>query len=261
MTYLRAAVNQSGVQDVFDYHLPEALEGRVSPGMLVVVPFGSRRVQAIVLELVETPSVPQTRPVEAVLDDLPVVTAAQIALARELARETLSPISACLALMLPPGVKKQADTLYHLLPVKEDEQQRPLSDFQQRVVNLLEKRGDLRGRQLAAAFPHQNWKASVQALVRRGRVQASPVLAAPTARAKVVRTAQLAVPPEEAVAQMDSLGRGNAGERRAAMLRFLIDEKVPVNVSWAYAASGGNSQDLRRMEEICKRCVHDSEEF
>ena len=249
MTYIRAAVNQHGVHDVFDYHLPEELEGQVSPGMLVVVPFGSRRVQAVVLELADTTSVQQTKAVEVVLDPLPVVTTAQISLAREMAHETLAPISACLELMLPPGVKKQADTLYHLLPPKEEKNDRPLSDFQERIIALLEKRGDLRGRQLATAFPHQNWKSSVQALMRRGRVQARPVLAAPTARAKIVRTAQLAVPPEQAVAAMDDLGRGQAGERRAAMLRFLIDEKVAVNVSWVYAASGGNMTDLRRLEE------------
>ncbi len=249
MKYIRAAVNQRGVQDVFDYHLPEELAGQVSPGMLVVVPFGSRRVQAVVLELTDTAAVLHTKAVEAVLDPIPVVTAAQIDLAREMAAETLSPISACLELMLPPGVKKQADTLYHLLPAKEEEKERPLSDFQERIVALLEKRGDLRGRQLSAAFPHQNWKASVGALMRRGRVQAQPVLAAPTARAKVVRTVQLAVAPQQALAGMDDLGSGKAGERRQAILRFLLDELAPVNVSWAYAASGGNSQDLRRLEE------------
>ena len=166
-----------------------------------------------------------------------------------MAFETLSPISACLELMLPPGVKKQADTLYHLLPSKEDEKERSLSDFQERIVALLEKRGDLRGRQLAAAFPHQNWKSAVGALMRRGQVQAQPVLAAPTARAKTVRTVELAVSPQQALTEMDNLGSGKAGERRQAILRFLLDELVPVNVSWAYAASGGNLQDLRRLEE------------
>ena len=249
MKYIRAAVNQRGVQDVYDYHLPEELEESVSPGMLVVVPFGTRRVQAVVLELAETTDVQQTKAVEAVLDPIPVVTAAQISLAQAMAFETLSPISACLELMLPPGVKKQADTLYHLLPAKEEEKERSLSDFQERIVALLEKRGDLRGRQLAVAFPHQNWKSAVGALMRRGQVQAQPVLAAPTARAKTVRTVELAVSPQQALTEMDNLGSGKAGERRQAILRFLLDELVPVNVSWAYAASGGNLQDLRRLEE------------
>ena len=68
MKYIRAAVNQRGVQDVYDYHLPEELEESVSPGMLVVVPFGTRRVQAVVLELAKTTDVQQTKAVEAVLD-------------------------------------------------------------------------------------------------------------------------------------------------------------------------------------------------
>ncbi|MCD4671201.1 MAG: primosomal protein N' [Anaerolineaceae bacterium] len=248
MNYIRVAVNQPGVQGVFDYHLPENLEGRISPGMLVVVPFGSRRVQAIVLERVDTPAVMKTKPVEALLDPQPVVTTAQIDLAHVLARETLAPLSACLELMLPPGVKQQADILYHLME-KEDGDKRPLTDLQEKIVALLAKRGDLRGRQVAAAFPHQNWKSSMQALVRRGQVQTKPVLSPPTVRPKMVRTVQLACSPEQALARMDDLGSGKAGERRQAILRFLIDERVPVNVSWAYASSGGNLQDLSRLAE------------
>lgn len=56
--------------------------------------------------------------------------------------------------MLPPGLAQQADTLYHrndplpaygVLPVT-----------QQKALNLLVERGDLRGAPLEALLPHLN---------------------------------------------------------------------------------------------------------
>jgi primosomal protein N' (replication factor Y) len=261
MNYIRVAVHQPGVQDAFDYHLPAELEGQVTSGMLVVVPLGTRRVQAVVLKQVDTPAVPETRAVEAVLDPLPVVTPAQIELAQTLAHETMSPLSACLEIILPPGVKQQADSLFHLIQKEDEIEEKPLTGLQQRILALLAERGDLRGRQLAAAFAHQNWKAAMQTLVRRGQVQSRPVLLPPTVRPKVVRTVQLAVSPVQAEAQMDNLGRGEAGERRQAILRFLIGEPWPVNVSWAYASSGGNLQDLHRLADMGLVTLGESEEF
>jgi primosomal protein N' (replication factor Y) len=46
---------------------------------------------------------------------------------------------------------------------------------------------------------------------------------------------------------MDDLGRKGAQtrERREAILQYMLEEPGPVDVSWVYAASGGNLQDLR----------------
>lgn len=261
MNYVRVAVHQPGVEGVFDYHLPDELADQVRAGMLVVVPFGSRRVQAVVLEEVSTPAVPETKAVEALLDPQPVVTPAQIALARALASETLAPLSACVALMLPPGMKQQADMLYYLLPPPAQDQ-KPLSSLQQRIVALLTERGDLRGRQLAASFAHQNWKAAVQALIKRKRVQARPVLLPPGVRPKLVRTVQLACAPAQASTYAaEDLGRGQAGKRRRTILQFLMDEPWPVNVSWVYASSGGSLPDLVSLAEKGLVMLGESEEY
>ena len=106
--FVEIAVNVPHVSGVFHYHLPAELEGRVDRGHLVTVPFGKQMVQGVVLSVVDAPSVPQTRPVEALLDPQPVVTGAQIELARHLSEVTLTPLSVCLALMLPPGLSQLA---------------------------------------------------------------------------------------------------------------------------------------------------------
>ena len=93
MTYLQIAVHVPQVTGTFDYHLPPALEGQVQPGCLVTVPFGQQTVQGIVIGEVEVPAVADTRPVESLLDPVPAVTPAQIALAQHLAEATLAPLA------------------------------------------------------------------------------------------------------------------------------------------------------------------------
>ncbi len=175
--------------------------------------------QGIVLRLLSQTPVKETRPVLSVLDPQPVVTPAQIELAGWMADETLSPLASCFTPMLPPGLGKQSDILYHLNiePGKLDE--KAVSPTQLRLVRLLEHRGDLRGRQIENALPHQAWKAAARALNRRGWLVTRTILLPPSVRPKVVKTVQLACTPEEAEARLDSLGRAGTKvlERRQAI--------------------------------------------
>jgi primosomal protein N' (replication factor Y) len=248
--YAQVAVNVPQVSGAFDYAIPAEMAGEIVPGCLVVVPFGRQTVQGIVLHRMEEPSVPDTRLIQALLDPQPVITAQQMRLAGWLAEQALAPLSACLELMLPPGLSQQADTLYRLAGSPAAGQvESQLSPAQQKLLGLLRQRGELRGRQIESALPHQEWRLSAQALVRRGWVQAHPVLLAPSVRPKTVNTVQLAVAPEVAEKHLPDLGRGEALTRRQAALRFLMSEPWPVNVSWVYAASRCTLADLTRLAE------------
>ncbi|MBE3119030.1 MAG: primosomal protein N', partial [Candidatus Atribacteria bacterium] len=110
--YAQIAVTVPSVSGMFDYALPPELEGKISAGHLVTVPFGKQTVQGVVFCLISEPSVPETKTVIDLLDPQPVLTAAQMALAQWLAGETLSPLAACIGLMLPAGLSQQADTQY-----------------------------------------------------------------------------------------------------------------------------------------------------
>lgn len=244
---VQVAVNLPQVKGLFDYHLPAELEGQVAPGSLVVVPFGQQMVQGIVLRLAEQAAVPMTKPVASLVDDEPVLTAVQLRLAERLTELTLAPLVNCLDLMLPPGLSQVADTQYALNP-NPPQPAGSLSPLQERILALLERRGALRGRQIEAALPRQpRWREAAQFLARKGWVLARPVLPPPTVRPKVVRTVQLALPPETALQRVEALGRGGAVIRRRKIVEFLIREPLPVNVSWAYAVSGGNLSDLNRL--------------
>jgi primosomal protein N' (replication factor Y) len=244
--YFEIAVNVPQVMGVFHYHLPPALEGRVAAGHLVVVPFGQRTVQGVVLRPVTHPAVPETRPVQALVDPKPALTEVQIALAERISEKALAPLAACISLMVPPGLNQQVDTLYSLSETVGDNLS-GLTDLQMRFVKLLERRGPLRGRQLDRSLPRLNWKKSAQALVRNGILTKQSVLPPRSVRPKLIRTAQLACTPEMAVASMGSLGRSKSAalKRRQVILNFLMSEPGPVDVTWVYAESGGNLADLR----------------
>jgi primosomal protein N' (replication factor Y) (superfamily II helicase) len=247
--YVEIAVNVPQVSGLFHYHLPPDLAGQVVPGCLVVAPFGNRHVQGVVLRLIDRPEVNETRPVEALLDDQPILTPAQMQLAAWLSDTYLSPLAACFGPMIPPGLGQQSDTLFHLNERNVDTAKS--GSLQQRLVQLLKKRGDLRGRQIDAALPHINWRPAARTLVKQGWLAGRPVLQPPSVRPKTVRTVQLACSPQEAEARLETLARAGSAalQRRQAILRYLIQEGLPVNAPWVYAVSGGNLQDLQKLEE------------
>ncbi len=253
--YVEIAVNVPQVREVFHYHLPPELAGRVKPGHLVVAPFGKQLVHGVVLRFVDTPLVEDTRPVLELVDPGVVLTAQQIELALSLAEENLAPLAACIRLMLPPGLAHQAEALYSLTESGDDsarpEAEADLSEMQEKILALLRRRGPLRGTQLDKALPRGKWRNAMRSLERRALVQRQSVLPPPKVQPKVVRTVQLACPPEQAQAALPELGRAGskALERRQAMLRFLLREPGPVDVSWVYAESQGSLADLRCLAE------------
>jgi primosomal protein N' (replication factor Y) len=249
--YARVTVNVPACNGEFDYAVPPELETRLQAGCLVAVPFGRQTVQGVVLELTAQPAVAAPRPILALLDPLPVLTAAQLDLARWLAKSTLQPLAAMVDLMLPPGLSQHADTLYQvreaaLTPAILSE----MKGTSARLLKLLREKGALRGRQIDRHFQNVDWRKTAQYLTRRGLLTAQPLLPPPSVRPKYVRTAQLAVPPEQAEAAMPTLGRTPATQqRRQAALRVLMREGGEVNVSWLYAEAGCTLADLQELAE------------
>jgi primosomal protein N'' len=254
--YARLAVNLSSISGLFDYSLPENLEEEIQLGCLVTVPFGKQLVQGVVLELVSQPAVAETKPVFELLDSVPVLTSHQISLAKWLAWETLSPLAACIGLMLPAGLSKQADSIFAIRdpgfsePDSRVNSWSKISGTELRLVKLLTQRGPLRGRQIDRHFKNVDWRRTAQVLIKNGLLTRHPFLPPPSVRPKFVRTAQLSVPPEAAEAAMPELGKTPGTLlRRQAALRCLIREPADVNVAWVFAESGCNLADLQELAE------------
>ena len=245
--YVEVAVNLPPVHGTFDYHVPTQLRDKVLLGHLVTAPFGNRRVQGIVVGMPKIPAVPKTRPIEELVDPDPVLTAAQLDLAKWLAGAYHAPLIDCITLMIPPGLSQQADSHYHLIDPDADGE----TPTQAKILGLLKRRGDLRGRQIAHAMPRLRWRPAAEALLRNGILQRHSVLDPPRVRPRRVRSARIALPPDKAIANLDDIGikGGQAAKRRRRILEALIEEGEPLEVSWLYAECGGKRADLVVLEE------------
>lgn len=249
LKYVEVAVNVPQVAEMYDYHLPDDLVGKVAVGQLVVVPFGRQYVQGVIVRHLRQPSIPETKPVSSLLEPEATLTAQQIKLAQTMAHSNLGPLAGYINLMLPPGLGQHADVLY--TRTSKLIQYVRLGNVQKRLLSLLDKRGELRGRQIDRAIPRTNWRGAARSLINRGLITSKSVLPAPSIKPRSVKTAALACPPSVAETKLAKLGRvgSTAFIRRQKMVLYLIQQTGPVDVSWIYAQSGGNLADLRKLAE------------
>lgn len=244
--FARLAVNVPNITTLFDYSIPAGLVPHIQAGCLVTAPFGNQTVQGIILQLLDSPSVENPKPIIDLLDPAPVLTQPQLALAILLAESTLNPLASIVSMMLPTGLSQQADIQYSLIRDQPSVSDSPVT---KRLLNLLRERGTLRGRQIDSHFAKVDWRKTAQVLVKKGILSSKHILPAPRVRPKYLRVAQLSVPPEEAEAAMPDLGTKQTLARRQAALQFLIKQPEAINLSWVYAETGCNLADLQELEE------------
>jgi len=226
----------------FTYSVPEGLNGRVSAGSLVVVPFGSRRLYGVVVRLSSRSQVAETRPIGSLVDPQPVLTAEQIALARWLADEYLASLYECLGLMLPPGMVGHADIKISLSGDVPDSAAK--TEAQERLLTLLERRGPLRGSQLDSSLRGVDWRVASGQLARRGVVTRESFLAPPRAEPKRVDTTWL-LPDID----FDAALTGLSSECYPLILDLLLSEDRPVEVRRVMRETGCKRYHLKKLEE------------
>ena len=93
---------------VFDYLIPEPLQGQVQVGQRVRVPFGRRSVTGFVCALDQAPAVVTLRPIEAVVDAEPVLPTVLVELAVFVAGYYLVPLDEVIRAAIPPRVRLAA---------------------------------------------------------------------------------------------------------------------------------------------------------
>jgi primosomal protein N' (replication factor Y) len=260
-SFVQIVVNVPAVSGVFDYAIPASFIEVLGVGHLVIVPFGRQTVQGVILRFIDQPSVKDVKDVIELVDPEPVLTQVQIALAEDMAKSTLAPLAAVVGLFLPIGLSQQVDTLYELREqglesngtrsvAKSNDQITKRQTIEDRILGLLRLRGPLRGRQIDSHFARVDWRKTAGFLVRKGVLSAKSILPPPRVRTKYIRVAQLAVTPEEAEAAMEFLGTRQTILRRQSALQFLIEQPEAVNLSWVYAETGCNLNDLQVLDEL-----------
>ena len=250
MRYAEVALNVP-LRQTYTYHIPPQLEASVAPGCLARVEFGVAQQPAVVMSLHEETSIPQTKPIIELLNPQPLLSRTYLDLASWLSETTLSPIGACVWLMLPPGFTGKSDRLYRFvigeasgaesrqmsLPGAESKKILPLP---QRLLLTLRDKGPRRLTQLKRAFPKQPVEAELERLVKKGALQAESVLSPPSARAKMITRLYPRYQADEIPALV---GRLTKAARHAQLLELLArrDEDA-IGVQDALASIGVRSR-------------------
>lgn len=161
------------IDRAFTYSLPFTLRHRVRPGCRVTVPFNSRKLTGVVLQLHADPPEQETRDVLSLLDAEPVLDADLMRLARWIAEYYCSPLGEVLKSMLPLSGEMRRSTQYTLTDTGRDVARqlvvKPESDAALHVLSLLEQRS-----QSATYLTSKvkNARTTLRGLIKRGWVAA-----------------------------------------------------------------------------------------
>ncbi len=223
MRFAEVSVNSPIAQRrTFSYSLQEDLD--VVPGQAVQAPFGEKVLQGVVMELTSFPAVPETREISGIIERLPLLTQAQLALARWLSDYYLAPLFECVALMLPPGFERRVVTYLSCEPVKEDAGN--LESDALSILHFIEDHPKIRQQMLSKTFGAKKVQKVLAQLVRLNLIKRSYELEKSRIQPRVIPMVRLAVPVAEAVLLSEKLAK--KAVKQSAVLRYLIEKSSQV---------------------------------
>ncbi len=219
MRYAEVSVNSPAARRrTFSYAIPP--EMTVRPGQAVLVPFGERELQGIVMELSPLPAVEDVREINAVITPEPVISPERLALARWLSDNYLCPLFDAVALLLPPGFERRPITF--LSVAKPDIDLASLDEDQRQVIELIGD-GRVALTKLERALGKRRAAAVVGQLIRQGILSRSYELG--PVRVKPKRELYISVINQENLPRLSP--------KQAALFEFLRSQ--PGSVAWAEA--------------------------
>ncbi len=207
----------------FHYAIPAPLQGHLRVGHMVRVPFGPRVLQGIVVRLADSSPVAETRDIEALLDPQPVLSPAQIELARWMSGYYLAPLLNCLYQMLPPGLSRQAQLLVEQAESVSSPDE--LSGTQRALLKYLEERGHQEWRALGRAVDLPDWEEALEELIWRGLVVKRWTLAPPAVQIETAPVACLTVGGREIELSLPNL---SGAPKQVEVLQLLAESDDPL---------------------------------
>ncbi|MBL76128.1 MAG: primosomal protein N' [Chloroflexi bacterium] len=99
-------------EDIFTYLIPEHLN--VSIGHLVRVPFGRKTIRGLVFDIIDSPDVHYTKPIDSIIVETPVLNLKKIKLAEWVAGYYRASLFDAISPMLPPGFRYKSQDLIEI---------------------------------------------------------------------------------------------------------------------------------------------------
>jgi len=238
MRYAEVSVNSPVAQRrTFSYAIPSGLS--INVGQAVWVPFGEKILQGIVLELSPYPAVAETREIIDVIEHQPLLSPAQVLLARWISEYYLSPLFDAVALMLPPGFERKALTLVSAASNLNNHDSSSLSPAQWQIMELVRKKNNLNLKELEKRVGKKKAQTITSQLVGRGLVTRSYKIEPIRINTKRVPYLRLNVAASQAREMATKLQEKRA-VKQANLLNFLAEQSEPVSLTEARQRIGAN---------------------
>lgn len=233
MRYAEVCVNSPISQRwTFSYAIPPDLS--VAPGQAVFVPFGSKLLQGVVMELSDAPAVEEVKDIAGIIEPRPLLSPAHIALAYWLSQHYLSPLFDAVSLMLPPGFERKALT-FLTASIPEGFDLSTLGDDRKLILELVGKYGRVSQAQLEKSFGKIKVRRSISYLVGRGLLTRSYELEPVRTKPKFETYISLAVDFNQ-VQKVIAGSYERQTAKQAALLEFLAQQSQPVYMAEAKRA-------------------------
>jgi len=187
----------------FDYAVPEQLQGKVQPGVRVIVPFsrGNRRTEGIVLSIGGESSYKEIKYIDSVLDEAPVLTDEQIRLALWIRERCFCTVYDAVKAMLPVGLWYSLSCTYRITEGTDRESAFLAAGRSKNEIAVLEllfaSNGSCELRDIERAFGEETPARALSSLVKKGIISTDNK-AKQRAKDKTVDFIQLAIPADEA---------------------------------------------------------------
>ncbi len=228
MRYAEVSVNSPAARHrAFSYAIPAGMD--IREGQAVLVPFGERVLQGVVLELSPHPAVEDTRDIIDVIESRPVLSPQHLSLARWISDYYLSPLFDAVALMLPPGFERK--TVSFIIAGRSDIELASLDDDQSKILDLLSGQGRVETRIIEKALGKKKASTLVSSMVRQGLLGRSYELG--PVRIKPKKELYLSLTGD--ISKASPLPA-----RQAALFRYLVEKRTPVAWSEARRETGSS---------------------
>ena len=233
------------LKNTFDYLIPSELEGKITSGMRVLVPFGNRNAstEAIVLDVCETSDFPRLKSIIRLLDEHPICTKELLNLIFWMQKRYLCSFQQAYKLVKPPymGTKVRQ---WLVLKNKPELKLTPLQS--QLYEALVEYDGVAELAEIEAFLQKKSLKSQAYALSDLGILEIREKID-DTISVKYIRKAHLNCSPDEGYAIADELMSHRAPVQANMLLTLCDNGDIPT--SDLVLISDGNYGSLRTLCE------------
>ena len=243
MNYAEIAVNFPGLRSTFCYAIPPRLS--IGIGQAVWVPFGTRSIQGVVVELSNQPSVEATKEIADIITDYPLLSPTQIELARWISEHYLSPFFDAIALMLPPGFERKLVTYFQLTNPKEEPAS--LTREQRQVLYIIREKGKLSLREVEKTIGKKKAKQITDQLLHQHVIMKIQELEKAKIKPKTLPYIKLTASKEEIEREKAHLNRSRA-YKQTALLEFLSEQNQPIPVNELRKCLSCSLETIRALE-------------